>query len=276
MIDQLRSYYGFNKMPFGKSLTHDQLHHHNSQKEAMARLSWCVFERGIAILTGEVGAGKTVAARAVVESLDKTRHKIIYIGNPTMGQKGIYSAIVTALGDMPRFNRATLIPQTMDLLAAEENERGRQVILIVDEAHLLEFGQLEEIRLLTNADMDSRSALTVILIGQPTLRHQVKLGKFAALDQRILTRPHLEGMSKEDTKTYIAHHLKHAGAKNPLFADDAIDLIHHNSRGLPRGINNLAISALLATFFAQKDIVDKSAAEQAITEIGSDDKVIIG
>jgi len=130
MIDQLRPYYGFTKMPFGKELAPSQLHHHKKQLEVIARLSWCVSERGIGMLTGEVGAGKTVAVRAVVAGLDQLNHKIIYIGNPTMGQKGIYSMIVHTLGGVPRFNRATLIPQTMDLLAAEENERGRQTILM--------------------------------------------------------------------------------------------------------------------------------------------------
>ena len=96
--------------------------------------------------------------------------------------------IVTALGGVPRFHKANLIPQTADLLAAEHNERGKHVIVIVDEAHLLAPDQLEELRLLTNADMDSHSPFACVLIGQPTLRRRIKLGTFATLDQRIAFR----------------------------------------------------------------------------------------
>jgi type II secretory pathway predicted ATPase ExeA len=103
------------------------------------------------VFTGEVGAGKTVAVRAALAAVDPTRHHIIYLGNPAVGGRGLYGGIVTALGGIPRFHKAALIPQTAELLAAEEHERGRTVVLVLDEAHLLTGEQLEELRLLTNA-----------------------------------------------------------------------------------------------------------------------------
>ena len=112
-------------------------------------------ERALGVITGEVGAGKTVAVRAALAGLDASRHTIIYLGNPAVGARGLYAGIVTALGGTPRFHKASLIPQTSELLAAEEHERGRNVVLVLDEAHLLGADQLEELRLLTNADMDS-------------------------------------------------------------------------------------------------------------------------
>ncbi len=101
------------------------------------------------MITGEVGAGKTVAIRAALAALDTSRHTIIYLGNPAVGGRGLYGCIVTALGATPRFHKAALIPQTTELLAAEEHERGRTTILVLDEAHLLDAEQLEELRLLT-------------------------------------------------------------------------------------------------------------------------------
>ena len=100
----------------------------------------------------------------------------------------VYVTIVRALGDQPRYQRAELMVQAADLLAAEVAERHRRVVLIVDEAHLLEPAQLEELRLLTNADMDSASAFAGILVGQPTLNRQLRMGTFAALDQRVAAR----------------------------------------------------------------------------------------
>ncbi|MEX2374912.1 MAG: AAA family ATPase [Dehalococcoidia bacterium] len=95
------------------------------------------------------------------------------------------------LGETPKFHRPALIAQTADLLATETAERRKTVVLIVDEAHLLSSEQLEQLRLLTNTDMDSRSSLGLVLLGQPTLRRRLKQGHFAALDQRIGLRFHI-------------------------------------------------------------------------------------
>jgi type II secretory pathway predicted ATPase ExeA len=100
--------------------------------------------------------------------------------------------------------------------------------------------QLEELRLLTSADLDSRSPFA-LLVGQPRLRRRIKLGTFAALDQRIALRYAMTGMDTAETKSCLAHHPKLAGGSDALFSDDAIALIHHGSRGLPRAVNNLAI-----------------------------------
>ena len=173
--------------------------------------------------------------RAALAALDTSRHTTIYLCNPAVGGRGLYSGIVTALGGVARYHKAALIPQTAELLAAEDHERGRTVVLVLDEAHLLDAGQLEELRLLTNADMDSHSPFACLLVGQPTLRRQIKLGTFAALDQRIALRYAMTGMSDAETKTYLAHHLTLAGRSDTMFSDDAIALIHQVGRGIPRG-----------------------------------------
>jgi type II secretory pathway predicted ATPase ExeA len=126
-IDRLRAHYGFTRMPFGKDLAPGMLHGHRAHGEAVARICWCITEQAIGVITGECGAGKTVAARAAVNTLDASRHTVLYLGTPGVGLRGIYTTIVTALGGKARFHNATLIPQTQDLLAAESTERGKQV-----------------------------------------------------------------------------------------------------------------------------------------------------
>ena len=200
-------------------------------------------------------------------TLDPTRHTLIYLGNPTIGARGIHHAIVTALGGVPRVHMATLIPQTADALAAEHAERGRTPVLVIDEAHLLDHDQLEGIRMLTNHDMDSTSPFACLLVGQPTLRRRIKLGMFAALDQRIALRYTLAPMAPTDTAGYLRHHLTLAGRSDPLFSDDATALIHQTSRGLPRAVNNLAVQSLIAAFAADKAIVDESSTRAAVTEV---------
>jgi len=269
-IEVLQAHYGFSRMPFGRDLAPGMLHRSAGHGEAVARITWCIAERALGVITGEVGSGKTVATRSAVVTLDASRHTVIYIGNPAIGARGLYAAIVSALGGVPRFHKASLIPQTADALAAEENERGKRVVVVVDEAHLLAPDQLEELRLLTNAEMDSHSAFVCLLVGQPTLRRRIKLGTFAALDQRIALRYAMPPMTPTETSAYIAHHLSLAGRADTLFSDDAVALIHQVARGLPRAINNLALQALVAAYASKKAIVDESSARAAVTEITAD------
>jgi type II secretory pathway predicted ATPase ExeA len=266
-IQQLRSHWGFTRTPFTKDLAPSMLHRHPGHAEAVARISWCVDEAAIGVITGEVGAGKTVAVRAALGELDSSRHSVIYLGNPAVGARGLYTTIITRLGGVPRFYKANLIPQAADALAAEVAERGRRVVMVVDEAHLLAADQLEELRLLTNAEMDSTSPFALVLVGQPTLRQRLRLGAFAALDQRVALRYAIPPMSQPDTAEYLAHHLRLAGRSDTLFSDDAIARIHKAARGLPRAVNNLAVQALIAAYAAGASIVDDKAARAAVTEV---------
>jgi type II secretory pathway predicted ATPase ExeA len=269
-VDKLRAHYGLTRTPFSRSIAPSQIFQARTHKEAVARLRWLVDETAIGVVTGEVGAGKTIAARAAVATLDTSRFTTVYLSNPMVGARGIHHHLVTALGETPKFHRPALIAQTQDLLAAETGERRKTVVLIVDEAHLLTVEQLEQLRLLTNTDMDSRSSLGLILLGQPTLRRRLKQGHFAALDQRIGLRFHLDGLPLDETAAYIGHHLSLAGRTDQLFSHDAIALIHQTSRGIPRAINNLAVQALIAAYADSKGIVDESSARAAVTEVTAD------
>jgi type II secretory pathway predicted ATPase ExeA len=157
VIDRLQGFFGLSRTPFGRDLAPGMLHRHASHGEAVARIGWCVTERRIGVITGEVGAGKTVAVRAALAALDPTRHTIIYLPNPTIGVRGIHHQIVAALGGQPLVHHATLVPQAAGALAIEQAERGRTPVVVIDEAHLLEHAQLDSIRMLTNHDMDSAS-----------------------------------------------------------------------------------------------------------------------
>jgi type II secretory pathway predicted ATPase ExeA len=269
-IDRLRVHYGFSRMPFGKDLAPGMLHAHGAHAEAVARIQWCIGEQAIGVVSGECGAGKTVAARAAVAGLDASRHTVLYLGTPGVGLRGIYGLIVTALGGTPRFHHAALIPQAQQLLAAEASERGKQVVLIIDEAHLLDAESLEGMRCLSNLGMDQTAPFCLLLLGQPTLRRRLRQGMFAALDQRIAVRYAIAGLSARETNSYVQHHLALAGRSDTLFSDDAIGLIHEVSRGLPRQVNNLAVASLIAAFAQKKAIVDESAARTAVAEISAE------
>jgi type II secretory pathway predicted ATPase ExeA len=199
VIDRLQGFFGFTRMPFGRDLAPGMLHRHTAHGEAVARIGWCITERRIGVITGEVGAGKTVATRAALAALDPTRHTVIYLPDPTIGVRGINHQIVARLGGQPLIHHATLVPQAADALALEHAERGRVPILVIDEAHLLDHAQLESIRMLTNHEMDSTSPFACLLVGQPTLRRRLKTTTLAALDQRIGLRYAMPPMTPEET-----------------------------------------------------------------------------
>jgi type II secretory pathway predicted ATPase ExeA len=208
--------------------------------------------------------------RAALDNLDRSRHTVIYLPDPTVGVRGIHHRIVASLGGQPLTHHATLAPQAADALAAERDERGRTAVVVIEEAHLLGHDQLEAIRLLTNHDLDSSSPFACLLVGQPTLRRRMKLGVLAALDQRIGLRYTMAPMTDTETNSYLRHHLKLAGRDDTLFSDDAAALVHQTSRGYPRAVNNLALQALVATFAADKAIVDESSTRTAIAEVTAD------
>ncbi|MGI8609487.1 MAG: ExeA family protein [Candidatus Dormibacteria bacterium] len=262
------AHFGLTKTPFSKSIPAPDLFLRDAHLEAVARITHCVSEAAIGVIAGDVGVGKTVAIRAAVAALDPIRHHILYVSNPAFGTRGLYVTIVSALGASPRFHKAEVMAQAQTLLAAEESERHRRVVFILDEAHLLSAAQLEELRLLTNSEMDSRSPFAAILVGQPMLTRQLRQGMFAALDQRIATRFTLPPMDLSDTAAYLKHHLALAGRTDPLFADDAVATLHRVSNGVPRALNNAAIAALFAAASDGKAIVD--GAKRAAVELSRD------
>jgi len=243
------SHFGFTRTPFSKTLPASQLCDRASHEEAVARIRFCIGESLLGVITGEVGVGKTVALRAATSQLDPSAHHVIYVATPTFGARGLYLTIVHALGARPRAQKAELIAQAQTMLAAD---------------------QLEELRLLTNAEMDSQSPFALLLVGQPTLARQLRLGVFAALDQRIATRYQLAPMDLAESAQYLRHHLALVGRTDPLVADDAIARLHKASLGLPRALNNAAIAALIAAATAGKALVDDDCARKAVAELTRD------
>ena len=151
----------------------------------------------------------------------------------------------------------------------EGSVRARLFLIVDDHSRLLQPDQLEELRLLTNAEMDSASPFAGVLAGQPTLNRQLRMGTFAALDQRIATRFPIKPMDLAESAAYLRHHLTLAGREEPLFADDAIARLHRVASGLPRALN-AAAAALIAAAAAGKDLVDDACAKKAVAELTRD------
>jgi type II secretory pathway predicted ATPase ExeA len=268
-IEEIRSHFGFTKMPFGKDLAPSMLHRHRGHQEALARISFLVQEQAIGVLTGEVGSGKTVAARAAISELEPSRYSVIYLANPSIGARGLYAEIVSRLGGEPRFFKSALIAQASDLLAKEAAELGRRVVVIVDESHLLDAGQLEEMRLLTNAEMDSASPFALLFLGQPSLRARLCLGSFAALDQRVTLRYALPPWSGRNVELREPSPRTVWPVRHALFRRRPLE--HSPGRSGPSsGGEQPRAPSSRAAYANRSAIVDEKAARQAVTEMDAE------
>lgn len=242
-------FYGFSARPFGKTPDPSFLYESRQHAEAIARLELAVEERELALLTGEIGAGKTMLSRALIDRLGEDYLPILLV-NPRLTPGQLLKAVAQRLG-VEKFPRARseLYEMISDkLFELYEQETG--VVLLIDEAQLVPKKQtFDELRLLTNFQLDDQNLLSVILLAQPEIERRIdKHPAYEPLRQRIGVRFHLTALSEEETARYIEHRLEVAGAKQPVFTSAAIHEIWRYSGGTPRKINNLAANALIEGF----------------------------
>lgn len=241
-------YYGFSEKPFDKTPNPAYFYRSPIHEEALARLQHGTEERELTVLTGEIGTGKTLLSRALIDSLDESFLPILLI-NPRLSPNQFLKTIARRLGvESPSFFRADLLDQINTALYSCY-EDSRCPVIIIDEAQLIPSkSTFDEIRLLTNFQLDESNLLSLILIGQPELRKRLKHSSFEAIRQRIGIRYHLGSMGRDDTGSYISYRLQTAGGDSDLITQEAVDVVYRYSGGLPRVINNIVSNALLMGF----------------------------
>jgi type II secretory pathway predicted ATPase ExeA len=257
------AHFGLREKPFRKTPDPRYLFLNESYEEALEQLLYAVEERELALLTGEVGSGKTLLSRALVDRLGD-RCEAGMILNPRLSPRQFLRTVASEIGvKEPRFQAAVLLEQIHDRLL-ELDEAGRAAVLIVDEAHLIPGKPtFEEIRLLTNFQLDDRNLIAVVLIGQPELRERMQHRGYRALTQRIGAQFHLTPLDEEDAAAYLRHRLKVAGAEREIFTEGAIRVLHRASGGLPRVLNHLATQALLEGLGRGVTTIDEGLATAA-------------
>ena len=230
--------------PFSKRVASEHVFTHQQVRELQEIIRAAIGQSSMVLISGPPGVGKTTGARSVTDELPPNKYTVVYIGQDQHGVN-LLSRIAEALGLKPKRFRQHIVLQLSQWLTNNVNDGGKSVILIVDEAHLLDDQTLEELRLLSNADYDRQSCFTLILIAQPWLRARLKSPFFEPLAQRIRYRYSLEGLSKDDTAEYVRLRLSAAGLSPTFFSDDALVQIFAQSEGIPRKVNNLASQVLL-------------------------------
>jgi type II secretory pathway predicted ATPase ExeA len=259
-------YWGLREKPFRKTPDPRYLFLNGTYEEALERLQYAVEEMELALLTGEVGSGKTLLTRALVDRIGD-RYEVGMILNPRLSPRQFLRTAAAELGiKEPRYHSSDLLDQIHARLL-ELDEAGRAALLIVDEAHLIPGKPtFEEIRLLTNFQLDDRNLIAIVLVGQPELRERLRHRAYRALTQRVGIAFDLVPLSKADAHAYFAHRLKVAGAARPLFTGEAITRLHEAAQGVPRVLNQLATDALLEGMARGASQVD----EEIVAEVAAD------
>ena len=262
----LNDVYGFERTPFTKSIATKHLYPSRGHQEVQGRLSFALQERLPALITGDVGTGKSTALRAFAQSLDRNIYHVVYLSNPHLTVTSLYRQILLALQVEPAYNFLQLQPQLQSSLA-EFARKGRYVLLVIDEGHLLPSELFNQLRFLLNQEMDSASLITLVLLGQPELAHKLHFAPYEALYQRIAVRYQIPPFDLEETAGYVKHHLRVAGFQGSLFSDSFVGSVHDHTKGVARKINNLCRSALLLGASERKQLLDETDLKRVILDL---------
>lgn len=262
-----RTHFGLSRHPFAKDLPPDELFVSQANKELKVRLGHLIDLRGIGLVTGDSGSGKTTVCRAVATVLHCGLHRVFYIPNSTGNVMDLYKSIAWELGLPTERSRAALYRAIRTEILRLCNESNLRPLLFVDEAHHLRSDVLEELRLLTNYEMDSQNRLCLIFIGHPELRRRIGMAVHEALNQRIIVRHHLMGLTRDELPAYLTHLLRRAGTEMPLFEPAALEAIYHATAGVPRRINSIAHHALNAAAIARATVVTSEHIQAALPEV---------
>lgn len=259
------SFYGLHEVPFSPTPDPKFLFQSARHREALAQLIYGVRERkGFIVLTGEIGTGKTTLLRSLLERLDSST-PVAYIHNSTLPIEGLLEYMLQDWG--VKSTASTHAQRLFELneFLIDQHRQGRDPVLVIDEAQNLSMEALEAIRLLSNFETSHQKLMQILLVGQPELRDKLNAPELRQLKQRIGLRCHIGPLTPEETRLYIRHRLRVAGAADAgVFTDAAVQKITEYSRGIPRVINIVGDHCLLSGFSDSKRRIDAGMVDEAV------------
>jgi len=258
-------YWGLQKFPFENVPDPEFMYYSSEHEEALARLVYAVKRnKGAVLLTGEIGCGKTTLSRVFIQQLADSEFDIGLITNPSLEPIDFLKEALYQIGLNPQSQSKSELLKILNERIIENMKNNRTTLLIIDEAQLVYKETFEEIRLLSNFQLNDRYLLALVLIGQPELRDIIR--GYKQLDQRIAIRYHLNPLNKDNTEKYVAFRLEKAGRTKNVFTAAATEEIYGYSGGVPRKINNVCDLALLIGFSMKVEKIDIDIIKKVIRD----------
>jgi len=250
MID----FYGFSTIPFSKDIATRDLFTTTAHTDALGMLGLAVGKEDVALLTGEIGIGKSVVLRSFLHELDENRHIPLYIRGTSLSIAQLYKYSLSGLNIIPPYTATS----ARMLFFRKVPELSKKPLIVIDDAQDLPDSTLIEIKSLVNFDLDSRNYITVILAGQPEISRRIKMDHLNALRQRIRLSVTMSPMSCDETVRYIDHHTAISGNQNQLFSEAAKADIYKKTNGVARKINTICYNTLLQAAAKKLEIIDSN------------------
>ena len=259
------------RSPFSPEIQPGSVYASESFKEGLRRLNYLVENRGIGVVTGDVGVGKSTLVRAFTSRLAAGSFNVLYTIPPTPRSplRPLVEDLLTQLGEPLPFNNGAKGLKLLKEALADAYERNRQPVLVIDDASLLDPKALSMLKVVANYDMDSKLPLSLLLVGSPQLLRLLAMRELEDIRQRLLFAYQLRGLRKEEVEDYVKTRLKAAGHEVALFPRDVIDELYFHTQGNPRAINQLSSLCLMAAAAERKDLVDRNCLQQAIAEVNA-------
>lgn len=260
-------FFGLTDRPFAITPDVQYLYLGKQYEQALDTIIFSINQRfGFSMLTGEVGTGKTMIARALLSRLDKSISTSLLI-NPLLSVPELLKEINKDFGIPVRYNSPQKQIDALNRYLIRLAGEGRNALVVIDEAQNLSNEALEMIRMLTNLETDTTKLLQILLVGQPELLKKLRTHELRQVEQRITTRFHLMPMTQIEMMRYINHRICIAGGGGKVFFDPkAYRVIYSETKGYPRLINIICDKALMAAYVRESFIVDRSAVKVAITD----------
>lgn len=257
--------YGLEFNPFIKN-SKEILIDTTEYKETLFRLDYLAKTKGFGILTGSAGRGKTTDVRSWAASLNPSLYKVVYSSLSTLTPNDFYRNLVKELGNEPAYKKPDNFRIIQDEITRLAIEKRKTSVIIIDEANYINNTILNDLKILFNFEMDSRDRAAILLAGLPKLNSTLTLQIHEPLRQRIVMNYNLEGLTKEEGKTYILEKLKGAGCNQTVFEDAAIEAILNAADGTPRLINKYCNASMLIGDNGRANLITIDIVMQAIND----------